>query len=89
MGITVRIPSTLRQYTEQKSEIILEGNTVQEVLDNFKERFPDAGTKFFSSRTVHYMNLYLNDQDIRSLNNKDTPVSEKDILSIVFAIAGG
>jgi sulfur-carrier protein len=89
MSITVRIPSPLRQYTEQKSEIVLEGNTVGEVLESFKARFPDASAKFFSARTSRYMNLYLNDQDIRSLNNMDTPVSEKDLLSIVFAIAGG
>jgi adenylyltransferase/sulfurtransferase len=89
MGITVRIPSTLRQYTEQKSEIVVEGTTVREVLENFKARFPDASTRFFSARTVRYMNLYLNDQDIRSLSDLDTPVSEKDTLSIVFAISGG
>ncbi len=89
MGITVRIPSPLRQYTEQKAEILLEGKTVGEVLDSFKERFPDAGSRFFSARTARYMNLYLNDQDIRTLGNLNTPVAEKDILSIVFAIAGG
>jgi molybdopterin synthase sulfur carrier subunit len=89
MGITVRIPSPLRQYTEQKSEIVLEGNTVREVLEGFKARFPDAGSRFFSSKTSHYMNLYLNDQDIKSLKNLETPVGENDILSIVFAIAGG
>jgi molybdopterin converting factor small subunit len=89
MGITVRIPSPLRQYTEQKSEIALEGKTVGEVLESFKARFPDAGTRFFSARTSRYMNLYLNDKDIRSLGNLDTPVSDNDVLSIVFAIAGG
>jgi molybdopterin converting factor small subunit len=89
MSITVRIPSPLRQYTEQKSEVMLEGTTVREVLESFKTRFPDAGDRFFSARTARYMNLYLNDKDIRSLGNLDTPVGEKDILSIVFAIAGG
>jgi molybdopterin synthase sulfur carrier subunit len=89
MGITVRIPSLLRQYTEQQSEIELEGKTVQEILENFKVRFPDAGDRFFSARTARFMNLYLNDQDIKSLSNLDTPVDDKDVLSIVFAIAGG
>ena len=89
MSITVRIPSTLRQYTEQKSEIVLEGKTVGEVLESFKASFPDAGERFFSAKTSRYMNLYLNDKDIRSLNNLDTPVKDSDILSIVFAIAGG
>jgi sulfur-carrier protein len=89
MGITVRIPSPLRQYTEQMSEVVLEGNTVREVLDSLKVRFPAAGALFSSSRTSRYMNLYLNDQDIKSLNDLDTPIGEKDVLSIVFAIAGG
>jgi molybdopterin converting factor small subunit len=89
MGITVRIPSPLRQYTEQISEIELEGRTVGEVLENLKARFPDAGTRFFSTRTSRFMNLYLNERDIRTLSDLDTPVAEKDVLSIVFAIAGG
>ena len=89
MSITVRIPSPLRQYTELKAEIDLDGSTVREVLESFKVRFPDAGTRFFSSNTSRYMNLYLNDQDIKSLNDQDTPVNDGDILSIVFAIAGG
>jgi molybdopterin synthase sulfur carrier subunit len=89
MSITVRIPSPLRQYTEQISEVTLEGKTVREVLENFKTRFPDASDRFFSTRTSRFMNLYLNDQDIKSLNDLDTPVNEKDTLSIVLAIAGG
>ncbi len=89
MGITVRIPSPIRQYTEQNSEVTLEGKTVREVLENFKIRFPDAGARFLTSRTSRFMNFYLNDQDIKSLNDLDTPVNEKDVLSIVLAIAGG
>jgi len=89
MGITVRIPSMLRQYTEMKSEVELEGKTVREVIESFKARFPDAGSRFFSEKTARYMNLYLNDQDVRSLGNLDTPVKENDVVSIIFAIAGG
>ena len=89
MSIKVRIPSPLRQYTEQMSEIEIEGKTVGEVLENFKYRFPDANTRFFSTKTSRFMNLYLNDQDVRSLKDLETPVSENDTLSIVFAIAGG
>ena len=89
MGITVRIPSPLRHYTEQKAEIVLEGKTVGEVLESFKERFPDAGSRFFSARTARYMSLYLNDRDIRTLGSLNAPVEDQDVLSIVFAIAGG
>jgi sulfur-carrier protein len=89
MSVLVRIPSLLRQYTEQTSEITLEGNTVEEVLENLKLRFPEAGARFFSARTARFMNIYLNDKDVRSLQQLNTPVSDKDVLSIVFAIAGG
>lgn len=91
MSVTVCIPGPIRQYTNQVAEIVLEGNTVREVLESFKSHFPDAGARFFSSgsRIARFMNLYLNDEDIRNLNNLDTPVSENDTLSIVLAIAGG
>jgi molybdopterin converting factor small subunit len=89
MSITVRIPSPLRQYSELHSEVVLEGKTVGEVLENLKTRFPEMGTRCFTPRTSRFMNLYLNDQDIKNLNNLDTPVRDKDTLSIVFAIAGG
>ena len=89
MSITVRIPSPLRQYTEQIAEIKMEGKTVGEVLENFKTRFPEADTRFFSTKTSRFMNLYLNDQDVRALGKMETPVNENDTLSIVFAIAGG
>ncbi|MBN1570089.1 MAG: MoaD/ThiS family protein [Acidobacteria bacterium] len=89
MGITLRIPAPLRQYTAQLAEIEVEGKTVGEVVERFKARFPDAGDLFFSPKTARYMNLYLNDKDIKSLGNLDTPVHENDIISIVFAIAGG
>jgi sulfur-carrier protein len=89
MSITVRIPAPLQQYTEQLSEIVADGKTVGEVLESFKARFPDAGNRFFSPKSSRYMNLFLNDQNIKSLKDLDTPVNEKDVLSIVFAIAGG
>jgi sulfur-carrier protein len=89
MSITIRIPSVLRPYTGMQAEVMVEGRTVEEVLDSFKNRFPDAGNRFFSPQAARYMNLYLNDQDIRTLANRDTPVAENDVLSIVFAIAGG
>jgi molybdopterin synthase sulfur carrier subunit len=91
MSVTVRIPTPLRQYTQQQSEVDLEGKTVGEVLEKFKARFPDAGTRFFASgsKASRFINLYLNDEDIRFLKEMDTPVSDKDTLSIILAIAGG
>jgi len=91
MPVTVRIPTPIRQYTEQLSEVALEGSTVGEVLEQFKARFPDAGGRFFSgdSKASRFVNLYLNDEDIRFLKDLDTPVADRDTLSIILAIAGG
>ena len=91
MNVTVRIPTPIRQYTEQQPEVALEGKTVGEVIEAFKARFPEAGAKFFSSnsRASRFVNLYLNDEDIRFLKDLDTPVKDKDTLSIILAIAGG
>ena len=87
--ITVYIPSPLRPFTEQQTEILLAGKTVKEVMENFKLRFPNATERFFSSKTMRYLNLYLNDQDVRTLTGMDTPVNDGDELAMVFAIAGG
>ena len=51
MNVTVRIPTPIRQYTEQQPEVALEGKTVGEVIEAFKARFPEAGAKFFSSNS--------------------------------------
>jgi molybdopterin synthase sulfur carrier subunit len=91
MSVTVRIPTPLRQYTEQQAEVVLDGKTVGEVLDKFKVRFPDAAARFFSSdsKASRFINLYLNDEDVRFLKDLETPVTDKDTLSIILAIAGG
>lgn len=91
MSVTVRIPTPIRQYTEQQDKVELEGSTVGEILEGFKTRFPEAGARFFSAEAKgsRFVNLYLNDEDIRFLKDLETPVSDKDTLSIILAIAGG
>ena len=87
--ITVYIPSPFRPLTGDQSEIQLEGGTVGEVMGNFKTRFPEADARFFSPRTARYLNLYLNEEDVRFLEGMDTPVRDGDELTIVFAVGGG
>ncbi len=91
MSVIVRIPAPRRQFTGQNAEVELKGDTVGEVLDAFKARFPEAATRFFAStsKTSRFVNLYLNDEDIRFLQDLKTPVKENDTLSIILAIAGG
>ena len=79
----------MRPFTGDQPEIRIDGGTVGEVLENFKNRFPDAAVRFFSLRTARYFSLYLNGKDIRGLEGVDTPVRDGDELAIVFAVAGG
>ena len=87
--INVYIPSPLRMFTDGRSETQVAGETVGEVLENFKTLFPEAAVGFFSPRTARYLNLYLNDEDVRAIGGMDTPVRDGDELAIVFAVAGG
>ncbi len=91
MSVTIRVPASMRQYTMQQAVLQGTGNTVGEVLEDFKSRFPDVGARFFSgtSKASRFVNLYLNDEDVRFLQDRDTPVKDGDSLSIILAIAGG
>jgi molybdopterin synthase sulfur carrier subunit len=91
MSIRVRIPSPLRSYTNGVDAIETDGGTVGEVLNNLKSQASGIETRLFKGPTQlnRFVNVYLNDEDIRFLQNLDTPVKEGDEVSIVPAIAGG
>ncbi len=91
MPVKVRIPTPLRSLTSGSEEVIVEGNSIKEVIDNletnykgFKERLCDE-----NGQIRRFINFYLNDEDIRFKDNQETPVNDGDQISIVPAIAGG
>lgn len=91
MPVKVRIPTPLRSLTNGSEEVIVEGNSIKEVIDNletnykgFKERLCDE-----NGQIRRFINFYLNDEDIRFKDNQETPVNDGDQISIVPAIAGG
>jgi molybdopterin converting factor small subunit len=88
---TVKIPPVLRSYTGGEKEVAAEGSSVGEVLRDLAERHPDtAGQLFGDGGELHrFVNVYLNDEDVRVLDGLDTPVSERDTVVILPAIAGG
>ena len=88
---TVRIPSTLRTFTQQRAEVKVSGATVREVLENLERAHPGVRAKLFddSGALRRYVNVFCNDEDVRSLNRLDTVVGESDVLSIIPAMAGG
>lgn len=90
--VTVLIPSALRPQVDNRNEIGVTGTSVRSVLGTLTEQYPSLAQRLFKSDTGEvnrFINLYVNDEDIRFLDNLDTPVKSGDELSIVPAIAGG
>ena len=91
MSVKVRIPSPLRNYTNGADVVEAGGASVGEVLNNLKSSAAGIETRLFKgpNQLNRFVNVYLNDEDIRFLKNLETPVKEGDEISIVPAIAGG
>ena len=87
----VLIPTPLRQYAEKQDSVELTGATVGEVLGALTTKFPDLRKQLFNDegKLRSFVNVYLNDEDIRYLKKDATPVAASDTLSIVPSIAGG
>ena len=91
MGITVQIPTPLRTYTEKKDSVIVDGATVGEVLEQLSRRYSALRRHLYSDDGTlrSFVNVYVNDEDVRYLQKEQTAVSEKDVISIIPSIAGG
>jgi sulfur-carrier protein len=87
----ILIPSVLRQHTEHQEKLFFSGQTIEEVLSNLLGKYPKLSGYVFdqSGNICNFISLYLNDEDVRFLEGKSTPVHENDILTIVPALAGG
>jgi sulfur-carrier protein adenylyltransferase/sulfurtransferase len=87
----VLIPTPLRQFAGKQDSVELAGSTVGEVLSALTAQFPDLKKQIFNDegKLRSFVNVYLNDEDIRYLKKNDTPVAPGDTLSIVPSIAGG
>ena len=88
---TIRIPTSLRSFTDNKGEVRVAGATVGEVLNNLEKAHPGLGARVFDDKGAvwRYVNVFLNDEDIRFLQELSTPVTEGDRLTLIPAIAGG
>ena len=91
MSVTVRLPTIMRSNAGGLSEISAEGATIGEVIDDVVRQFPGTATHLRApDGGVHrFVNVYLNDEDVRYLGKLDTKVAEGDTVSIVPAVAGG
>jgi molybdopterin/thiamine biosynthesis adenylyltransferase/rhodanese-related sulfurtransferase/molybdopterin converting factor small subunit len=91
MSVTVTIPTPLRSFTGGRDAVELQGGTVAEVLDGLLSAHDGLKRHLVQDdgRLRNFVNLYLNDTDIRHLDSTATPVREGDVLTIVPSIAGG
>jgi molybdopterin converting factor small subunit len=87
----VRIPTQLRSLTGGASEVVVEGSTVAEVLKGLDAAHPGFGERLFDENGAlrRFVNVFLDDEDVRFLQSLDTPVTDTQTLSIVPAVAGG
>lgn len=90
MPVRIQIPTPMRQHTEGKATVEVSGGNVQAVLDDLAQKFPGISQRIFENGQVRrFVNLYLNDEDVRYLDNLNTQVKDGDELSIIPAVAGG
>ena len=91
MPIKVLIPTPLRPYAGKQSATEVSAQTVGEALSDLVAQHPDLRKHLFSEdgKLRSFVNVYLNDENIRYLSENATPVKETDILSIVPSVAGG
>ena len=91
MPTNIRIPTPLRKLTGDMEVVQAEGNTVGNILQSLETSYPGLRERICdeSGNVRRFVNVYLNDEDIRFLEENATPVKDGDEISIVPAIAGG
>jgi MoaD family protein len=90
MAVKVQVPTPMRQHAEGKTTVEVAGATVQAVLDDLGAKYPALKSRILDNGQVRrFVNVYLNNEDIRYLDNLATPVKDGDELAIIPAVAGG
>ncbi len=87
----ILIPTPLRQFADKQNTVEVSGATVGDALSALTTKFPDMKKQIYTDegKLRSFVNVYLNDEDIRYLQKDATPVADADTLSIVPSIAGG
>jgi molybdopterin synthase sulfur carrier subunit len=91
MSVVVRIPTPLQKLVGDKAEVQAEGSTLREVIDGLAAQAPEIKNRLLddSGELRRFVNVYVNEEDVRFLQKLDTPLKDGDEVSIVPAIAGG
>ena len=90
MPVEVRVTANMQKLIGGQRSITVEGGTVAEMLNNIEARYPGFKSQVMVDGQLHrFVNIYLNDEDIRFLSQLDTPLTDGDIVSVLPALAGG
>jgi molybdopterin/thiamine biosynthesis adenylyltransferase/rhodanese-related sulfurtransferase/molybdopterin converting factor small subunit len=91
MPVKIHIPTPLRPYTDRLDVVEIDGTTVDELLENLTKRFAALRQHLFNEegRLRSFVNIYVNDEDIRYLQKDQTPLKSGDTVSIIPSVAGG
>jgi molybdopterin synthase sulfur carrier subunit len=88
---SVFIPSPLRRYTAGQSKVQVSGSTINEIIENLERQYPGVKSRLCdeSGQIKRYVNVFVNEEEIRALQGANTRLADKDEISIVPAMAGG
>ncbi|MEG3587034.1 MAG: ubiquitin-like small modifier protein 1 [Actinomycetota bacterium] len=91
MNVSIRIPTTFREMTKGESVIAVSAGSIRQIIDNLVEDYPNFVERILDEEKnlQRFVNIFLDDEDIRFLEGLETEVSEGQTLSIVPAVAGG
>jgi sulfur-carrier protein len=91
MSVKVKLPQILRKHADGATVVEAEGTTLREVLKDLESRYPGVTKNVLSDDGgLHrFINVYVNDEDVRYLGSLETPVSQGDTVSLLPAVAGG
>ncbi|GHV95754.1 MoaD family protein [Spirochaetia bacterium] len=90
MAVTIQIPTALRSFTERKSEVEVEGQTVGETINALAEQYPDLRQHLYQGKDLRsFINIFVGDTNIKKLEGLDTKLPDGATVMLVPAIAGG
>jgi molybdopterin converting factor small subunit len=90
MSVEVSVPTILRSYTGGAKSVAATGDSLQAVIDSLNASYPGIADRLIDESGLRrFVNVYLNDEDVRFLDGLKTPVADNDAITILPAVAGG
>ncbi|MBI3815270.1 MAG: MoaD/ThiS family protein [Nitrospinae bacterium] len=91
MAVKVRIPSPLQKLTKNQSEVTANGKNIKELFSDLEKQYPGIRDRLYdeNGNLRRFINVYINEEDIRFLKNEESEIKDGDNVSIIPAIAGG